>query len=170
MRAELTQLERFVLLQILDQAWKDHLYGMDQLKDSVGLRGYAEKDPRIEYKREGANHFREMQRIVRDRVTDLIFRAKLTPNVQLRSVYAKQEARHDQAGPAVGAGAREPALAAAAAQQGTQQQRADLAAAEQAGSHGRGGAPMTRKQRRAAEARERQSKGHDHKQRKRKSR
>ena len=95
LRSELTQLERFVLLQILDAAWKDHLYAMDQLKDSVGLRGYAEKDPRIEYKREGSNQFIQMQRIVRDRVTDLIFRAKLTPNIQQRNVYHDQHTRHD---------------------------------------------------------------------------
>ncbi len=74
LRSELTQLERFVALQILDQAWKDHLYGMDQLKDAIGLRSFAERDPRIEYKHEGANHFAEMQRNVRDRVTELIFR------------------------------------------------------------------------------------------------
>ncbi|MEM8739216.1 MAG: hypothetical protein AAGG38_12175, partial [Planctomycetota bacterium] len=95
---ELTRLERFVLLQILDKAWKDHLYAMDQVKDSVGLRGYAEKDPRIEYKREGAAQFVEMQRSTRDQVTDLIFRARLTPNVQLNNAYGdEQQARHPDA-------------------------------------------------------------------------
>ncbi|MEM8784172.1 MAG: preprotein translocase subunit SecA, partial [Planctomycetota bacterium] len=69
LRAELTRLERFVVLQTLDQTWKDHLYAVDQLKDSIGLRGYAEKDPRIEFKREGANLFGEMQETVRERVT-----------------------------------------------------------------------------------------------------
>jgi len=160
LRSELTRLEQFVLLQILDQAWKDHLYGMDQLKDAIGLRGYAEKDPRIEYKREGAANFRTMQSTVRDRVTELIFRARLTPNVQVRSAYGDtQEARHDQPQgtgvAASGGGGRQPA--AAAAQQGTAEQQADLEAAEQAGS--RGPRPQTRKQRRAAEARARKSGG-----------
>ncbi len=136
LRAELTQLERFVLLQILDAAWKDHLYAMDQLKDSVGLRGYAEKDPRIEYKREGSNLFLQMQRIVRDRVTDLIFRAKLTANIQLRNVYHDMQAQH--AMPA------EPA--------GTDQQRADLDTAQRAGDHGDTDQHLSRKQRRAAAA------------------
>jgi|GEM_PF-6677003 len=85
LRTELGQLERYVLLQILDATWKDHLYAMDQLKESVGLRGYAEKDPRIEYKREGANQYVNMQGVIQDRVTDLIFRARLTPNVRLQS-------------------------------------------------------------------------------------
>ncbi|MCX5659821.1 MAG: preprotein translocase subunit SecA [Planctomycetota bacterium] len=94
LRSELTQLERYVLLQILDTAWKDHLYAMDHLKDSVGLRGYAERDPRIEYKREGSNLFNTMQQIVRDRVTELIFRVKLSANAEVRNVYTHQKATH----------------------------------------------------------------------------
>jgi preprotein translocase subunit SecA len=97
LRSELTQLERYVLLQILDMAWKDHLYAMDQLKDAVGLRGYAERDPRIEYKREGSALFGAMRQVVRDRVTDLIFRARLTADVQARNVYATQHAEHAEA-------------------------------------------------------------------------
>jgi preprotein translocase subunit SecA len=142
LRYELTQLERFVLLQILDTAWKDHLYAMDQLKDSVGLRGYAEKDPRIEYKREGSNQFNEMRRTVRDRVTELIFRARLSSEVKQRSVYGEGQARHTQAS---------GALAAASVPQGSEEQRADLAAAEQAGSHG-ADSHLSRKQRRARAA------------------
>ena len=164
LRTELTQLERFVLLQILDQAWKDHLYAMDQLKDSIGLRGYAEKDPRIEYKREGASHFAEMQKTVRDRVTDLIFKARLTPNVQVRSAYGtEQQAQHATPQNAVAAAAAQarqaaPAAAAATAAEGTQQQREDLEAAAEAGNQGKG-RPLTRKQRRATKARERKGAG-----------
>ena len=152
MRAELTQLERFVLLQILDMAWKDHLYAMDQVKDSIGLRGFAEKDPRIEYKREGSEQFNEMLRAVRDRVTDLIFRARLTANAQARNVYQNQRARHDEAPPG---GAPAPGSDPARAQPvgaGSAQQRADREAADRAGD---GGPRLTRRQRRAAQARER---------------
>ena len=144
LRTELTQLERFVLLQILDTAWKDHLYAMDQLKDSVGLRGYAEKDPRIEYKREGSNQFGQMQATVRDRVTDLIFRARLTPNVQSRSVYGEQRAQHDEATSLLHG-------AAQAAGQGSGEQQSDIDSARRAGSQG-ADRPMTRRQRRAAAA------------------
>ncbi len=138
LRTELTQLERFVLLQILDTSWKDHLYAMDQLKDSVGLRGYAERDPRIEYKREGSNQFAQMRRTVRDRVTELIFRAKLTADVELRSVYQNQQARHAVADSGV-------------ATKGTAQQQADLEAAHRAGG-GDTDQHMSRKQRRRAAA------------------
>lgn len=141
LRTELTQLERFVLLQILDTAWKDHLYAMDQLKDSVSLRGYAEKDPRIEYKREGGNQFVQMQQVVRDRVTELIFRARLTPEVEQRSVYSEESAQHAQA----------DNHAYATAPQGTDEQQADMQAAERAGGRD-DDAMMTRKQRRAKAA------------------
>ncbi len=146
LRAELTQLERYVLLQILDAAWKDHLYAIDQLKDSVGLRGYAEKDPRIEYKREGSRLFRDMQKNVRDRVTELIFRARLTPNVQVRNVYAQQEASQAQAQSALDA--------RQAASQGTAQQREAIEAADRAGGGGDegGGRHLSRHERRARAA------------------
>ena len=96
LRRELNQLERYVLLQILDTAWKEHLYLMDRLKSSVSLMSYAEKDPRIEYKRQGADQFKQMQSLVRDKVTELIFRAKLTASVTVpeSDVYADQEAIH----------------------------------------------------------------------------
>ncbi len=145
-RSELTRLERFVLLQIIDQAWKDHLYTMDQLKDSIGLRGYAERDPRIEYKREGANLFKDMQSNVRDRVTELAFRARLTPNVQVRNAYGDQQR------------AVQP-VAAASPAIGSEEQERDLAAAEEAG--GPGTVAMSRKQRRAAEAQQRSKGGRD---------
>ena len=47
LRQELTDLEQFVLIQIFDQSWKDHLYAMDMLKSGIGLQAFAEKDPRI---------------------------------------------------------------------------------------------------------------------------
>jgi preprotein translocase subunit SecA len=128
MRTELTQLERYVLLQILDQSWKDHLYAMDQLKDSVGLRGFAEKDPKIEYKAEGSRMFQQMLSGVRDKVTDLIFKARLTAQVQMRSVYQNQQAQHEVV--------ESTGVNAAASIAGSAEQEADLAAAQQAGSGG----------------------------------
>ena len=74
---ELRQLERYILLQIYDSVWKDHMYAMDLLRSGIGLRGYAERDPKIEYKREGTTLFTEMLSNVRERVTDLVFRAQI---------------------------------------------------------------------------------------------
>ena len=78
-RAELLYLERAILLDILDQSWKDHLYSMDQLRDTIGFRAFSQQDPRIEYKREGARLFKEMMASIRDKVTDYIFKARLSP-------------------------------------------------------------------------------------------
>jgi preprotein translocase subunit SecA len=87
LRKELADLERFVLIQIFDSTWKDHLYGMDHLKESIMLRAYAEKDPKIEYKQEGFRMFNEMLETIEDRVTDIIFRVRLQAGQQSRSVY-----------------------------------------------------------------------------------
>jgi preprotein translocase subunit SecA len=56
-RPEMRQTERSVLLEFLDTAWKDHLYFMGHLKQGIGFVGYAQKDPRTEYKREGRRAF-----------------------------------------------------------------------------------------------------------------
>src|SRR5438045_223213 len=95
LRKELTDLEQFVLIQIFDQSWKDHLYAMDMLKAGIGLQAFAEKDPRIAYKKEGFRYFEEMMAGVRDKVTDLIFRARVVGQTQARSAYRVTEARHD---------------------------------------------------------------------------
>ncbi len=95
LRQELTEMERNVLLQILDVAWKDHLYAMDQLRDSIGLRGIAEKDPRIEYKREGSTLFEEFQKSIRDKVTDIIFKIEAATAQEMADVYADQQEIHE---------------------------------------------------------------------------
>ena len=77
LRAELLQLERTVLLETLDNTWKDHLYAMDQLRDAISFRAFSQRDPRIEFKREGSALFLEMLDSVRDRITDFIFKARL---------------------------------------------------------------------------------------------
>lgn len=77
LRFELTQLERYVLLTTFDTVWKDHMYSMDLLRHSIGLRGYAEQDPKIAYKREGTRMFNEMLANNRERVTDLIFKVRI---------------------------------------------------------------------------------------------
>ena len=95
LRKELTDLEQFVLINIFDQAWKDHLYAMDMLKGGIGLQAFAEQDPRIAYKREGFRYFQQMMESVRDRVTDLIFRVRVSGQApQARSSYGQTVAVH----------------------------------------------------------------------------
>ncbi|MDY7011418.1 MAG: preprotein translocase subunit SecA [Planctomycetota bacterium] len=95
-RRELTELERFVLLQIYDTSWKDHLLAMDHLKSGIGFRGYAEQDPRIVYKREGFRQFDEMLSSVRSKVTDIVFKAKLGAEAEMESVYQVSQLVHEQ--------------------------------------------------------------------------
>ncbi len=65
-------LERMVLLQIVDSQWKDHLLAMDHLKEGVGLRGYAQRDPLAEYKKEAFDIFAELTgRITAEALTRL---------------------------------------------------------------------------------------------------
>jgi preprotein translocase subunit SecA len=65
-------LEKMVMLQVIDHHWKDHLLAIDQLRDGIGLRGYGQKDPLIEYKREGYDMFAQMmERIKSDSLARL---------------------------------------------------------------------------------------------------
>jgi len=67
------QLEKMVMLQVIDHHWKDHLLGMDHLRDGIGLRGYGQKDPLIEYKREGYDMFAAMMSRIKGDVLDRLF-------------------------------------------------------------------------------------------------
>ena len=75
--AILHRVERDIMLQIVDQQWKDHLYSLDHLKEGIGLRGYGQRDPLVEYKKESFGLFTAM----RDRVEDEMVRYlwRLTP-------------------------------------------------------------------------------------------
>jgi preprotein translocase subunit SecA len=73
-RPELREAERQLVLEVLDTAWKDHLYYMDHLRQGIGLVGYAQKDPKVEYKREGMKAFEGMWKGIGQQVTGSIFR------------------------------------------------------------------------------------------------
>jgi preprotein translocase subunit SecA len=69
-------LEKMLLLQVIDHHWKDHLLGMDQLRDGIGLRGYGQKDPLVEYKREGFDMFSAMMERIKADVLERLFRVQ----------------------------------------------------------------------------------------------
>lgn len=73
------EIERMLLLQIIDNAWKQNLYELDQLQNSVSLRGYAQKDPLIEYQKESYKLYSSMLNRVRDLMVSYIFRLQLPP-------------------------------------------------------------------------------------------
>ena len=71
------QVERVVLLQVVDTHWKDHLLSMDHLKEGIGLRGYGQKDPLVEYKREGFDMFNDMINRIKSDTVDRIFKIQI---------------------------------------------------------------------------------------------
>jgi len=72
------ELERMILLHTLDSRWKDHLYAMDSLREGIGLRGYGQRDPLIEYKREAFNMFEDMIQRIKEEVSELIFKVQIS--------------------------------------------------------------------------------------------
>jgi preprotein translocase subunit SecA len=98
LRSELSDLEKYVLLQVYDSTWKDHLYAMDHIKNSIWMRSFGEKDPKVEYKREGFRMFNEMLETTEERVTDIIFKVHLEAGARARSVWHVSRAAHDEVG------------------------------------------------------------------------
>lgn len=88
----LRQIERMVMLRVIDSNWKDHLLSMDYLKEGIGLRGYGQKDPLIEYKREGFELFSDMiERVKSDAITNLFRIQKVSePQAMASSVQGRE--------------------------------------------------------------------------------
>ncbi len=79
LRPELLQLETTVMLDTLDQAWKDHLYAMDQLRDGINYQAFAQQDPKIAYKKQGSELFGEMLTDIQERVAEYVYKARINP-------------------------------------------------------------------------------------------
>ena len=71
------RIEKVFMLQAVDHQWKDHLLAMDHLKEGIGLRGYGQKDPLVEYKREGFEMFEEMKRRIVEATVENLFRVRV---------------------------------------------------------------------------------------------
>ncbi len=71
------QHEKILILKVLDEQWKDHLLMLDHLKEGIGLRGYGQRDPLIEYKRESLDMFQAMLERIQDRVTKVLFKTEI---------------------------------------------------------------------------------------------
>ena len=69
--------EKIIMLQVLDTLWKDHLLGMDHLKEGIGLRGYAQKNPLTEYKKEGFSLFSNLMERIKEEVTEYLFKVQI---------------------------------------------------------------------------------------------
>ncbi|MFT4843462.1 MAG: preprotein translocase subunit SecA [Planctomycetota bacterium] len=86
-RAELygddwNEVQRFLILETIDNKWKDHLYAMDVLKQGVGLRSYAQVDPKNEYKKEGFEKFGQLKVEVADHICSFIYKEEATNTIR----------------------------------------------------------------------------------------
>jgi preprotein translocase subunit SecA len=85
----LGHIERMVLLQMIDTAWKDNLYELDQLKKGIGFRAYAQKDPKIEYQKESFILFDNMMKRIREATIEYVFKVQV--NIAPKPVFNQQK-------------------------------------------------------------------------------
>jgi len=78
-----------VVLSVIDRRWRDHLYEMDYLKDGIGLRAMAQRDPLVEYQREGYSMFQSMMGSIREESVGFLFNLEVEVNPAAGSVDAK---------------------------------------------------------------------------------
>jgi preprotein translocase subunit SecA len=121
---------RYLYTQALDQAWVDHLQNMEHLRDGIGLRGYGQRDPKNEYKKEGYNLFLNMMASVSTKVLSRLFEVEIEGQEQIASLEREAEERHhrelDQAvATHEGDAAPEPEAALEAARRAAQNMRVE---------------------------------------------
>jgi preprotein translocase subunit SecA len=101
------------MLSVIDDKWKDHLYDLDHLKASIGFRGWGQKDPLVEYKKEAYDMFVDLMAELRKTVASFFFRAQFGPPPQQRQ-RAPQRLAYSGPSEAAAAGGVAPAGAGAA--------------------------------------------------------
>jgi preprotein translocase subunit SecA len=84
-------MERLVTLQTVDQRWREHLLAMDHLKEGIGLRGYAQQNPLIEYKREGLDMFQEMVEQIKGEILQMLFRIQVATQEETEQLQEAQQ-------------------------------------------------------------------------------
>jgi len=90
------QIERFVMLQTVDYLWKDHLLNMDHLREGIGLRGYAQKDPLHEYKREGYDMFGQLIYRLSNDVCEKLFRVQPVSETDMERLEKRRRAEQQR--------------------------------------------------------------------------
>ncbi|MDQ1363947.1 MAG: preprotein translocase subunit SecA, partial [Pseudomonadota bacterium] len=88
---ELRRFEKYALLQVLDNHWKEHLAAMDYLRQSIHLRGYAQKNPKQEYKRESFEMFSEMLVKIKQEVVSLLSRVQIRTQEEIEALEREQQ-------------------------------------------------------------------------------
>ncbi len=93
---QMRHLERIILLQIVDTHWKDHLLSMDHLKEGIGLRGYGQKNPLDEYKKEGFALFMEMIDTVKEQVVGTLMRVQVVQEDEVARLEEEQRRKRER--------------------------------------------------------------------------
>jgi len=88
-------LERMVLLQVVDSHWKDHLLNMDHLKEGIGLRGYGQKNPLDEYKREGYEMFVDLMESIKQQTVSTMFMVRLVSEEEIEALEQQRRAEQE---------------------------------------------------------------------------
>ncbi len=91
------QVERMILLTTIDHLWKDHLLAMDHLREGINLNAYAQKDPLIEYKKQGFNFFQMMMGQITTDVVRKIFAVQLAPADEMQATGEEEALEHEMA-------------------------------------------------------------------------
>jgi preprotein translocase subunit SecA len=90
------QIEKLILLQVVDSHWKDHLLSMDHLKEGIGLRGYGQKNPLNEYKREGFQLFQHMVEAVKGQIVSSLMRVRVVREDDVERMEAERRRKQEQ--------------------------------------------------------------------------
>ena len=116
----LRQLERRVVLAVLDRKWREHLYEMDYLKDGIGLRGMGQRDPLVEYQREGYQMYNSMVEAIKEESVQLLFHVDVEQVARTEDVTteADEDVAVDQAEAAIGIDAETPSESAVDVEEG----------------------------------------------------
>ena len=95
------ELERQVLLSVLDRKWREHLYEMDYLREGIGLRAYSQRDPLVEYQREGFDMFNAMKEGIREETVGFLFNleVQVEDDDRTRSRHARPSSRSRRPSP-----------------------------------------------------------------------
>ncbi|WP_457554214.1 preprotein translocase subunit SecA [Desulfobacula sp.] len=85
------EIERHIILQTVDTRWKEHLLSMDHLKEGIGLRGYAQQDPLMIYKKEGFDMFHELMERIKEEVVEILFKIQISTSSQVDEMKKKEQ-------------------------------------------------------------------------------
>jgi preprotein translocase subunit SecA len=108
---QLRQIERLVLLNVIDNRWREHLYEMDYLQEGIGLRAMGQRDPLVEYQREGFDMFQQMQATIKEDFARYVMHVEVVREDEQRRAPARVRQERRQIPMTVGAGSAGPSAA-----------------------------------------------------------